>query len=139
MVIKTNDLPKLRGDVDANYVVFEYPTRPNVPVLRGLSLSAKTGKTGSVVGQSGHGKSTIIGLLQRFYNYGDVSITLDGTEITDTSPSALICHIGVVSQEQELFNRSVFDNVAYGIPGGFPGTQEPIEYVAKDAFVHDFI
>ena len=68
MVIKTNDSPKLRRDEDANDLVFEYPTRPNVPVLRVPSLSTNTGKTVAIAGQSGHGKSTIMTLLQRFYN-----------------------------------------------------------------------
>lgn len=132
-------LSNIKGVVKADDVFFEYPTRNDTPVLRGLSLQANGGETVAIVGKSGHGKSTIIALLQRFYTARAGSVTLDNVDVTLPTPSSIRSHTGVVSQEPELFNRSVFDNIAYGLLEGTPATTELIERAAKLAFAHDFI
>lgn len=135
------DLHQVAGDVSANKVYFEYPRRPDVPVLRGLSLEIARGKTLALVGTSGHGKSTIISLLERFYSYREGSIYVDRNEVSSVRVASLRKHIGLVSQEPELFNRSVFDNIAYGAPheDGTPISMSDVVAAAKEANAHDFI
>lgn len=129
------------GDVSAKRVYFEYPRRPDVPVLRGLSLAIAKGKTLAIVGTSGHGKSTIIGLLEQFYSIRKGEIIIDNQNIAQVKVGDLRSHIGLVPQEPELFNRSVFENIAYGLPhdGSSVVTRELIVSVAKLANAHDFI
>ena len=129
------------GDVKAEKVYFEYPRRPDVPVLRGLSLDVEHGNTLAIVGSSGHGKSTIIGLLERFYNVRAGNISVDGRDVTETNVKYLRRHIGLVSQEPDLFDRTVFENIAYGAPNedGTPLSLEDVVEAAKAANAHDFI
>lgn len=131
----------VEGDVSAEKVYFEYPRRPDVPVLRGLSLNIERGKTLAIVGTSGHGKSTIISLLERFYNIREGKISIDGHDIEQSNVQDLRSHIGIVSQEPELFNRSVFDNIAYGASheDGTPISMSDVEEAAKLANAHEFI
>lgn len=135
------DLDHVEGDLAAKKVYFEYPRRPDVPVLRGLTLDISRSKTLALVGTSGHGKSTIISLLERFYTIREGKITVDANDISEVKVQALRSHIGLVSQEPELFNRSVFDNIAYGAPhnDGTPITKEDVVEAAKQANAHDFI
>lgn len=135
------EVREVEGDVAARKVYFEYPRRPDVPVLRGLSVEIPRGKTLALVGTSGHGKSTIIALLERFYSYREGNIFVDDNEISRTRVSTLRNHIGLVSQDPELFNRSVFDNIAYGAPheDGTPISMSDVVNAAKEANAHDFI
>lgn len=135
------DLDHVTGDVSAEKVYFEYPRRPDVPVLRGLSLDVSQSKTLALVGTSGHGKSTIIALLQRFYAIRKGTISVDERDISEVKVQQLRSYIGLVSQEPELFNRSVFDNIAYGAPheDGTPLTKEDVVEAAKVANAHEFI
>lgn len=134
-------IPSLEGGVSAESVHFEYPRRPDVPVLRGLTVGIEKGKTLALVGTSGHGKSTIIALLERFYAIRKGKITIDHHDVSKSNVQSLRSHIGLVSQEPELFNRSVFSNIAYGAPhtDGTPITMSEVVEAAKLANAHDFI
>lgn len=135
---KTNQVV---GDITAEKVYFEYPRRPDVRVLRGLSISVAQGKTLALVGTSGHGKSTIISLLERFYSIRAGKIAVDGHDISESNVSNLRSHVGLVSQEPELFNRSVFDNITYGLShkDGTPVAPSQVIEAAKEANAHEFI
>ncbi|CAN8072382.1 unnamed protein product [Agarophyton chilense] len=131
----------VNGDIKAQKVYFEYPRRPDVPVLRGLSLDIMQGKTFAIVGTSGHGKSTIISLLERFYAIREGKISVDDHDISESNVQNLRSHIGIVSQEPELFNRTVFDNIAYGASheDGTPISMSDVVEAAKLANAHEFI
>ena len=94
--------------------VFAYPTRPNTNVLNDFNLSIKQGQTVAVVGQSGQGKSTVIQLIERFYDINRGHAKLDGNELADLDVNWLRSNIGLVSQEPVLFNMSIRDNIRYG-------------------------
>lgn len=132
---------KIEGNAEMKKVEFEYPSRPNVGVLRGLSVEVKKGQTLALVGASGCGKSTVVGLLERFYDARSGSVTIDGSNITEYDVKWVRKHMGVVAQEPDLFNRSVRDNIAYGLDhvDGTPVTDEMIIAAAKAANAHSFI
>lgn len=133
----------MSGNVKAEGVHFEYPTRPNVKVLRGLSLSALKGQSIALVGASGCGKSTIIALMERFYDPRAGGVMVDDLDSQEYNLSNLRSHLGLVSQEPDLFNRSIRDNIAYGLLGDdnetMVVTDTMIETAAKQANCHDFI
>lgn len=131
----------VRGDVELKDVKFEYPTRPDVAVLRGLSLSATSGKTVALVGQSGCGKSTVVSLLERFYDVRSGSIAVDGHELSKMNLQNARSHLAIVQQEPDLFNRTIRENISYGLAhiDGSPITDSQIIEAAKAANAHDFI
>ncbi|CAD6197152.1 unnamed protein product [Caenorhabditis auriculariae] len=108
-----NDMD-IRGDIVVDSVHFQYPSRPDVPILRGLSLRVNAGQTVALVGSSGCGKSTIISLLLRYYNVARGNIFLDGVNISDINIEFLRNQIAVVSQEPVLFNCTIEENIRYG-------------------------
>ena len=126
----------VHGEVDIREVSFSYPTRPAFRILRGYSLHVAAGSVCALVGASGSGKSTIIALLQRFYDPSRGAIFLDGRDITTLNLSWLRRQIGLVAQEPVLFQGTVADNIAYGKEGA---TREEIEEAAKLANAHEFI
>jgi len=105
-------------------------------ILDGLSLVVKKGQTVALVGSSGCGKSTVIQLLQRFYDPLGGSVFVDDNDITQLNIRWLRQHIGVVSQEPVLFAMSIADNIRYGKEGV---TQSEIEKAAEEANAHSFI
>lgn len=129
------------GGIAAKDVCFEYPRRADVPVLRGMTVEIEHAKTLALVGTSGHGKSTIVALLERFYSIRKGTISVANQSIAETNVQSLRSKIGLVSQEPELFNRSVFDNIAYGAPheDGTPITMSDVVEAAKLANAHEFI
>lgn len=131
----------IEGRIAAKKVEYEYATRPDVPVLRGLTMDVPCGKTFALVGESGCGKSTIVSLMERFYDPRSGTITMDGTDAKDFEVIGLRSQMGFVSQEPDLFNRSVRDNIAYGLDhkDGTPVTESMIQEAAKAANAHDFI
>ncbi|MBZ3872674.1 Phosphatidylcholine translocator ABCB4 [Sciurus carolinensis] len=136
---------KFEGNVTFNEVVFNYPTRPNVPVLQGLSLEVKKGQTLALVGSSGCGKSTVVQLLERFYDplAGTVFVNfgfqlLDGQEAKKLNVQWLRAQLGIVSQEPILFDCSIAENIAYG-DNSRVVSQEDIVSAAKAANIHPFI
>ncbi|KAJ3323513.1 Multidrug resistance protein 1 [Boothiomyces sp. JEL0866] len=128
---------KVEGNVSVRNARFTYPARPDIEVLKGLSLDAFKGKTVALVGQSGCGKSTVMGLLERWYDPSSGTITFDNTEIDKWNVKNLRSHMAIVGQEPVLFNVSIRDNIAYGAIG--PVDELAIQEAAKLANIHEFI
>lgn len=131
-------LPQVAGEVSFTDVSFRYPSRPNVPILRGLNLSAKKGQTLALVGTSGCGKSTTVSLIERFYNPLAGSVYLDNHPIDKLNVQWLRSQIGIVQQEPILFDTSIAENIAYGDNSRTVPMNEVIS-AAKNANIHDFI
>nr|XP_034375050.1 ATP-dependent translocase ABCB1 isoform X3 [Arvicanthis niloticus] len=129
---------RLDGNVKFNGVMFNYPTRPNIPVLQGLSLEVKKGQTLALVGSSGCGKSTVVQLLERFYDPMAGSVFLDDKEVKQLNVQWLRAHLGIVSQEPILFDCSIAENIAYG-DNSRVVSHEEIVRAAKEANIHQFI
>ncbi|KID86912.1 ATP-binding cassette multidrug transport protein ATRC [Metarhizium guizhouense ARSEF 977] len=133
------------GHIELENVTFSYPSRPGTNVLDAFTLDIPSGKVTALVGQSGSGKSTIIGLIERWYNVTSGSIKLDGREIKDLNINWLRKNVRLVQQEPVLFQGSVFENIAYGLIGtewqDAPKEVqlEKIKEAAKMAFADDFI
>ncbi|KAF7298981.1 hypothetical protein MIND_00846300 [Mycena indigotica] len=103
------------GEIVVDNVFFSYPSRPTVTVVKGLSLSFPAGKTCALVGASGSGKSTIVSLVERFYDPTSGVVTLDGVNVKDLNLKWLRSQIGLVSQEPTLFATTIKGNVAHGL------------------------
>ncbi|KAE8135087.1 P-loop containing nucleoside triphosphate hydrolase protein [Aspergillus pseudotamarii] len=133
------------GDIELTDVTFAYPTRPEAKVLDRFSMRAPAGKVTALVGQSGSGKSTIVGLLERWYNPASGTIKLDGHPLDELNLSWLRQNVRLVQQEPILFQGTVFDNIKQGLVGtkwehAPRGQQmERIQDAATMAFAHDFI
>jgi ABC transporter fused permease/ATP-binding protein len=129
--------PKIdAGRIEFKDVHFAYPSRPEFPVLRGVSFTIDPHETVAVVGSSGAGKSTLVQLLMRFYETQSGSIQFDGHDSGLYSLKGLRESIGIVSQEPILVSESLFENIRYGKPSA---TREEVQEAAKKAFAHDFI
>ena len=136
-ITENDDHPPLtltRGRIDLDDVTFGY--RAKEPVVHGISLSVEHGKRLALVGPSGGGKSTILSLIQRFYDVQKGAIRVDGQDIRSVSISSLREHIAFVSQDVFLFTGSARDNIRIGRLGA---TDAEVEQAARDAFAHDFI
>ncbi|KAK7264795.1 hypothetical protein RJT34_32406 [Clitoria ternatea] len=130
-------LEEVKGEIEFKHVSFKYPTRPDVQIFRDLSLTINSSKTVALVGESGSGKSTVISLLQRFYDPDSGQITLDGKEIQRIQVKWLRQQMGLVSQEPVLFNDTIRANIAYGKGGD--ATEAEIIAAAELANAHRFI
>ncbi|KAI8910240.1 P-loop containing nucleoside triphosphate hydrolase protein [Gorgonomyces haynaldii] len=130
-------LEKIDGYVEFQNVKFRYPTRPEILVLKGLDLKIKPGQFAALVGASGCGKSTTIGLIERFYDVTGGKLLIDGQDIRSLHLRTYRNLIGLVSQEPNLFDMSIKENVAFGCET-MP-SQEEIEAACKQANAHDFI
>ncbi|KAJ3189023.1 GTPase-activating protein [Irineochytrium annulatum] len=131
------DVGAVNGKVEITDVRFHYPTRPNVKVLRGLNITVHPGEFVGLVGPSGCGKSTVIGLLERFYDPVSGAVKLDGVDIRDLNIKKYRSAIGLVSQEPNLFDLSIEDNIAFGCD--VKPTREQIVKAATEANIHNFI
>jgi ATP-binding cassette subfamily B protein len=127
-------MPHIKGDVAFENVTFGYDK--NKPVLKGVSIEVKAGEMIGLVGHSGAGKSTIINLVNRFYDVDSGSIKVDGVDLRKIRLKDLSEQIGIVLQEPFLFTGTISDNIAYAKPGA---TREEIMRAAKAANAHDFI
>ncbi|KAK3154336.1 hypothetical protein QOZ80_2BG0189220 [Eleusine coracana subsp. coracana] len=127
---------KLSGDIEIRGVDFVYPSRPDVLIFKSFSLSIQPGKSMAIVGQSGSGKSTIIGLIERFYDPLRGVVKIDGRNIKTYNLRALRQHIGLVSQEPTLFSGTIRENIMYGTE---TATEAEMENAARSANAHDFI
>ncbi|KAK7388086.1 hypothetical protein VNO78_22891 [Psophocarpus tetragonolobus] len=129
-------LEEVKGEVEFNHVSFRYPTRPDIQIFSDLCLTIQSGKTVALVGESGSGKSTVISLLQRFYDPDSGHITLDGKDIQRLQVKWLRQQMGLVSQEPVLFNDTIRANIAYGKGGD--ATEAEIIAAAELANAHNF-
>lgn len=125
-----------KGNIRFENVHFQYPTREDVPVLKGLDLSLKAGEKIALVGPSGAGKSTVMQLLQRFYSWESGTISLDGSDIKSYDLKAYRSIFAIVPQEVILFGGSIKENILYGKPDA---TEEELIEAAKKANAWEFI
>ncbi|KAF8390324.1 hypothetical protein HHK36_024849 [Tetracentron sinense] len=128
---------KLTGHVVLRDVDFAYPARPDVIIFKAFSLSIEAGKSTALVGQSGSGKSTIIGLIERFYDPLKGTVKIDGRDIRSYHLRSLRKYIALVNQEPTLFAGTIRENIAYGASEKV-GEAEIIN-AARAANAHDFI
>ena len=124
----------VEGHITFEDVKFTYPSRPEVPILKGLSIAFEAGKTAALVGASGSGKSTVVQLIERFYDVEAGSVSLDGVDIRELNVKWLRSQIGLVSQEPVLFATTIWGNVAHGLIGT-PWESETQE--RKDAMIRE--
>jgi ATP-binding cassette subfamily B protein len=127
--------PTLRGDISFKQVSFEYVE--NKPVLEDISFEVSAGQTIALLGSTGAGKTSLVNLLPRFYEYTSGSITLDGIELREYPRWFLRQNIGIVEQQPFLFSRSIRENIAYSV--GREVTDEEVIAAAKAAAIHDSI
>lgn len=136
---------QVAGNLEFSHVSFSYPTRPGVSVLNDFSLHIPAGKATALVGASGSGKSTIIGLLERWYNPASGTIQLDGQHIDRLNLRWLRQQIRLVQQEPVLFAGTVFENIANGLVGtqwendSRANKLARVQEAAKIAFADDFL
>jgi subfamily B ATP-binding cassette protein MsbA len=128
------DLPPFSREIRYEGVEFRY--RDGRPVLSGLDLAIPKGQTLAIVGSSGAGKTTLVNLLPRLFDVTGGRITVDGTDIREVTLRSLRAQIAMVTQETILFDATVAENIAYGLPGA---SRERVEEAARRAFAHDFI
>lgn len=127
---------KVVGHIELQHVQFVYPARPDVVIFKDFNLSVRAGQTVAMVGQSGSGKSTIIGLIERFYDPVKGKVLIDGRDIKTVHLQSLRRHIGLVSQEPTLFAGTLRENIAYAKPDA---TEAEIHEAAVAANAHNFI
>lgn len=123
-------------NIEFKCVSFNYPSRPNVPVLQGFNLKIEAGQTIALVGDSGNGKSTCLHLLQRFYDPAKGEILVNGRNIMSINIETLRSTMASVGQEPVLFSTSILENIRYGNP---TATENDIIVAAQNSGVHDFI
>jgi ATP-binding cassette subfamily B protein len=126
--------PRLKGEIVFEEVTFGYS--PEAPVLREISFAAAPGQILGIFGMTGAGKSSLLGLIPRFYDPQRGRILADGRDLRDLDLDAYRRQIGIVYQESFLFSNTVAANIAFGIPHA---TQEQIEQAARVASAHEFI
>ncbi|CAF3925575.1 unnamed protein product [Rotaria sp. Silwood1] len=134
-----DEISNFNGQFEFNDVCFIYPNRPESIILRNFKLKIRPGQQVALVGTSGSGKSTVIQLIERFYDTNIGQLLIDSKDIRSLNLQWYRSQIGIVSQEPVLFDMSIRENIAYGdnSRNGIP-IEEIIE-AAKNANVHDFI
>lgn len=125
---------ELREGVEIRKVDFSY--LPGKPILKDVSISAPKGKMIAVVGPTGSGKTTIMNLINRFYDVDAGSISLDGTDIREFDLDSLRSKVGIVLQDSVLFSGTIRDNIRFGVPDA---SQEMVEAAAKATHIHEYI
>ena len=124
---KAQDLAVSKGAIEFSQVNFAY--LPDKPVIRDLTLSIPAGQTLAIVGPTGHGKSTMVQLLTRFYDIDAGSICIDGQNVSDCKQASIHQHIGIVLQDNVLFSGSIYDNIRLAQPDA---SDEDITQACKD-------
>ena len=125
---------ELRDGVEIRNVDFSY--LPGKPILKDVSISAPKGKMIAVVGPTGSGKTTIMNLINRFYDVDAGSISFDGTDIREFDLDSLRSKVGIVLQDSVLFSGTIRDNIRFGVPDA---SQEMVEAAAKATHIHEYI
>jgi len=128
------DFTELREGVEIRNVDFSYV--PGKPILKDVSISAPKGKMIAVVGPTGSGKTTIMNLINRFYDVDAGSISFDGRDIREFDLDSLRSKVGIVLQDSVLFSGTIRDNIRFGVPDA---SQEMVEAAAKATHIHDYI
>ncbi|KAH3759497.1 ATP-binding cassette transporter, subfamily B, member 4, group TAP protein PpABCB4 MET type [Pelomyxa schiedti] len=126
----------LEGSIEFRNVQFFYQMRPENIVLKDVSLKIERGQTCAIVGRSGSGKTTLINLLMRYYDTRGGTILIDGVSLNEWNLRSVHAHMGLVSQDTQLFSGTVEENIAYGVE---KYTAEEMIEAAKLASAHDFI
>ena len=130
-------LPRpVRGEIAFEGVRFHYPTRPESSALNGVDLHVRAGETVALVGPSGAGKTTILQLLQRFYDPQEGRITLDGIDLRDMARGDFRQAMALVPQDPVIFATSARDNIRFGRP---EASDAEVEAAARAAAAHDFL
>ena len=135
--IRPQDAPvftELREGVEIRNVDFSY--LPGKPILKDVSISAPKGEMIAVVGPTGSGKTTIMNLINRFYDVDAGSISFDGTDIRKFDLDSLRSQVGIVLQDSVLFSGTIRDNIRFGVPDA---SQEMVEAAAKATHIHEYI
>ena len=127
---------KTRGEVVFKDVSFKYADAEE-PILKNINFECKAGQSVALLGSTGSGKTTLVNLLPRFYDYTSGCLTLDGVELKEYSREYLRSQIGIVEQEPFLFSRTIRENICYGVGRDVP--QEEVEAGARAAAIHDVI
>ncbi|KAJ7549945.1 hypothetical protein O6H91_07G075600 [Diphasiastrum complanatum] len=130
-------LKSLKGDIEFKNVSFRYPARPDVQIFQDFNLSVHAGKTVALVGESGSGKSTVISLVERFYDPESGHILIDGVNLKSLQIKWLRQQIGLVSQEPVLFDGTIRSNIAYGREDAV--SDDDIQVAAEASNAHKFI
>ena len=125
---------ELKEGVEIRNVDFSY--LPGKPILKDVSISAPKGKMIAVVGPTGSGKTTIMNLINRFYDVDAGGISFDGTDIRKFDLDSLRSQVGIVLQDSVLFSGTIRDNIRFGVPDA---SQEMVEAAAKATHIHDYI
>ncbi len=124
----------IEKEVRLDHVDFSYV--PNKPILKDISITAKKGQMVALVGPTGSGKTTIMNLLNRFYNVDNGAILIDNVDIRDIELASLRKQVGIVLQDSVLFSGTIRDNIVFGKP---EATDKEVMGAAKQAHIHDFI
>ena len=135
--IRPQDAPvfnELKEGVEIRNVDFSY--LPGKPILKDVSISAPKGKMIAVVGPTGSGKTTIMNLINRFYDVDAGSISFDGRDIREFDLDSLRSKVGIVLQDSVLFSGTIRDNIRFGVPDA---SQEMVEAAAKATHIHEYI
>lgn len=138
-------IDQVEGNIRLENVKHIYPSRPGAVVMEDVTLDIPAGKTTALVGASGSGKSTIVGLIERFYNPVGGTLYLDGHDISKLNLRWLRRQISLVSQEPTLFGTSIFENIRYGLVGtefekeSEEKQREMVIAAAKKSNAHDFV
>ena len=131
---KAPTFTKLQEGVEISHIDFSY--LPDKPILKDVSISAPKGQMTAVVGPTGSGKTTIMNLINRFYDVDAGGIYFDGKDIRDYDLDSLRSKVGIVLQDSVLFRGTIRDNIRFGVPDA---SQEMVEVAAKATHIHDYI
>jgi len=133
---KVEPMGPVKGEIRFENVSFQYEDG-NIGVIRDISFEIKPGQVVALLGSTGSGKTTLVNLLPRFYDYSEGKVLLDGIELVDYPRKYLRQQIGIVEQEPFLFSRSILENITYGVGREVP--QGEVEKAARAAAIHDVI
>lgn len=129
-------LAELDGSIEFRNVCFSFNREQEKATLNNVSLTVRAGETVAIVGGNGSGKTTLLGLLMRFYDPDHGAVLIDGVNLRVAHLRSLRKLIGLVTQDTQLFDGTVFDNIAFGKRGA---TRAEVEEAAKKAHAHEFI
>ncbi|MBL1227655.1 ABC transporter ATP-binding protein [Enterococcus sp. BWB1-3] len=128
------EISGVNESVALNHVEFGYD--PEIPILKDVSIKVNKGEMVALVGPTGSGKTTIMNLLNRFYDVNQGSVTFDGTDVRELSLESLRSHVGIVLQDSVLFSGTIRENIAFGKPSA---TDDEVVNAAKQANIHEFV